>query len=129
MVRVACLVAVVLVLAGCGTERKETPAPSVPASVAPASEAPEPPDNDGPDTEPPASAPGDLSDQGQAYLDEAIGTELGALEAAPPDQAAAHRKTLDNLPGEPDKVLAALSGYQWLSPEAEALYRKAQNSR
>jgi hypothetical protein len=127
MGRVACLLAVVLVLAGCGTDRKETPAPSVPVTATPSVETPpsDAPVTDPPDSGAPESAPGDLSDQAQAYLDEAIGTELGALEAAPPATVGDRRKTLDNLPEKPDQVVAALKDYQWLSPEAAALYRKA----
>ena len=47
------------------------------------------------DVEPTAEA-GDLPQQAQAYLDEALGTELGALEAAAPATAAAKRKTLES---------------------------------
>jgi hypothetical protein len=137
MGRIACLAAVVLVLAGCGGgDDKPAPPPAAPpasvAAPAPSASDDDPYATDEPSTQvteeqdnDPSDDPGDLSDQGQAYLDEAVGTELGALESAPASKAGARRKTLENLPEEPDKVLAALRDYEWLSPEAKALYQKA----
>ena len=73
----------------------------------------------------PTTVPGDLSDEAQSYLDQALGIELGALESAPEATAAQHRETLDRLPDNPSQVLVALRNYEWLSPEAEALYERA----
>lgn len=132
--RVAILLPVLLIAGGCGDD-KEPPAPVASAPiVAPSATAPSGlPDPDQsvyvedpetPDPQP-TTAPGDLSDQAQADLDEALGTELGALEGASAEIAAPRRKVLDALPEEPRQVLGALKNYVWYSPEARALYDKA----
>ena len=130
----ALVVMAVLGLAGCGTARQPAPSPPSPpsASALPsASESDDPfggPDPSAQVTEEedvePSAAPGDLSDEAQAYLDEAVGTELGALA-----EAGERRPTLEKLPDDPSKVLAALKDYKWLSPEAKALYDKAVSSK
>lgn len=138
MGRMLLAVAAVLVLAGCGGSDKPPPPAPLPPTSAPASI--EPSDDDPfATTEPsaqvteeedpePSAAPGDLSDEAQAMLDEAVGTELGALEAAPPAEAAKRRANLEKLPEEPAKVVAALRDYEWYSPQAKALYQKAISS-
>jgi hypothetical protein len=135
----ALLLIPLLALTGCGDD----PEPSAPPPVAPSSAAPAPsaapsayvtpsgPSAPDPDEsvyveedDDPTAAPGDLSDQAQAYLDEAIGIELGALEASG-DKGKARRQVLEKLPDDPSKVLAALRTYSWWSPEAKTLYDKA----
>ena len=126
------LVPVLLTAAACGDDEAPQiappPSPVVTASSPSAlpSAAPEPSDSvyEEEDVEPTAEA-GDLPQQAQAYLDEALGTELGALEAAAPATAAAKRKTLEKLPATPTQVLSALKTYEWVSPEAKALYARA----
>jgi len=132
--RVLVLLPVLLIIGGCGDD--ETPptpvvsAPSAAPSLAVPSELPSPDDSvyveepETPDPDP-TTAAGDLSDQAQALLDEALGTELGALEGAPAETAAPRRKVLDALPEDPRQVLAALKNYVWYSPEARALYDQA----
>jgi hypothetical protein len=126
--RVLVLIAA-LGLAGCGTAPPSPPAPSAvssgPVSSAPGSSAPAAPDEspseiiEEEDVEP-SAAPGEISQQAQAYLDESQGVELGALE-----QKGERRPALDQLPEDPSRVLTALRGYPWLSPQAKALYDKA----
>ncbi|GLY98513.1 hypothetical protein [Actinoplanes sp. NBRC 103695] len=119
------------VLAGCGSDKAPTPLPPPPAPIFPStSESDDPfggPDPSAQVTEEedvePSADPGDLSDQAQAYLDEAVGTELGALA-----EAGERRPALEKLPDDPSKVLAALKDYTWLSPQAKALYEKAVSS-
>jgi hypothetical protein len=124
-----------LIAGGCGDDEPAQPAP-VPATSAPSvapsapapSDVPDPDDSvyvEEPEDPEPTTAAGDLSDQAQAQLDEAIGTELGALEGAPAETAAPRRKVLDALPDDPRQVLNALKNYVWYSPEARALYDKA----
>jgi hypothetical protein len=127
----ALVVIAVSVLAGCGAEKAPTPLPPPPAPIFPSvSESDDPfggPDPSAQVTEEedvePSAAPGDLSDQAQAYLDEAVGTELGALA-----EAGERRPALETLPDDPSKVLAALKDYTWLSPQAKTLYEKAVSS-
>lgn len=128
----ALVVVAMLGLAGCGTDKTPAP-PAPPSSVLPPSVLPSSTESDDPfggpdpttqvteeeDVEP-SAAPGDLSDEAQAYLDEAVGIELGALA-----EAGERRPTLETLPEDPSKVLAALKDYTWLSPQAKALYAKA----
>jgi hypothetical protein len=132
------LVIPLLALGGCGSDDKSerpappaaassaTPAPSASAAASTSVSTPPAPDesvyvDEDDDT---TAAPGDLSDQGQAYLDEAIGTELAALEASG-DKGKQRREALEKLPEDPSKVLAALRTYSWWSPEAKTLYDKA----
>jgi hypothetical protein len=138
--RVLVLLPMIMLTPACGSD-PEPPAPAAPSSAAPPSasapsapasaDTPEPDDSVYVEEEPdPTTAPGDLSDEAQSYLDQALGIELGALASAPEATAAQHRETLDRLPENPSRVLAALKNYQWLSPEAKALYdRAAQASR
>jgi hypothetical protein len=134
------LVVPLLALGGCGSDDKsERPAPPAAASSA----TPGPSASAGPSAsssvstgpapdesvyveqdDDPTAAPGDLSDKGQAYLDEAIGTELAALEASG-DKGKQRRQALEKLPEDPSKVLVALRTYSWWSPEAKTLYDKA----
>jgi hypothetical protein len=90
------LVIPLLALGGCGSDDKSerpappaaassaTPAPSASAAASTSVSTPPAPDESVyvEEDDDPTAAPGDLSDQGQAYLDEAIGTELAALEAS-----------------------------------------------
>jgi hypothetical protein len=133
--RVLVLVPLLLIAGGCGDDEPVRPAP-VPATSAPSvapsaaapSDVPDPDDSvyvEEPEDPEPTAAAGDLSDEAQAQLDEAIGTELGALEGAPAETAAPRRKVLDALPDDPRQVLGALKNYVWYSPEARALYDKA----
>ncbi len=133
--RVLVLLPVLFVAGGCGDEKDPAPGPAVSApapvpSVTVPSDVPEPDDSvyveepETPDPDP-TTAAGDLSDQAQALLDEALGAELGALEGAPAETAAPRRKVLDALPEDPRQVLGALKNYVWYSPEARALYDKA----
>jgi hypothetical protein len=132
--RVLVLLPVLLIAGGCGDdEEPPAPAASAPAtapSVVVPSQVPDPEDSvyeedpEPPDPEP-TTAAGDLSDRAQAYLDEALGMELGALEGASAEVAGPRRKVLDKLPEEPRQVLTALKNYVWFSPEARALYDKA----
>src|SRR5262245_39184275 len=119
MGRIAYLLLVLMaVLAGCGTE-PPAPAPTPPASAGPApSEEVTPEESviEEEDVEP-STAPGDLSDEAQAYLDEALGIELAAVA-----EKGERRPVLEQLPDDPSKVLTALRDYQWLSPQAKALY-------
>lgn len=125
--RVLVLVPPLLLTAACGTAPEATgPAPITPSAAAPSAAVPEPSESVYVDEEPdPTAAPGDLSDEAQSYLDEALAIELGALEQAPPATAAEKGATLDGLPENPSKVLAALRTYKWLSPEAKELYDQA----
>jgi len=132
--RVLVLLLVLLIAGGCGDdETPPTPAVSAPSaapSVTVPSQVPDPDDSvyveepETPDPDP-TTAAGDLSDQAQALLDEALGTELGALEGAPAETAAPRKKVLNALPEDPRQVLAALKNYVWYSPEARALYDQA----
>jgi len=132
--RVLVLLPVLLIAGGCGDDEvPPAPVASTPGaapSVTVPSQVPDPDDSvyvedpESPDPEP-TTAPGDLSDQGQAFLDEALGIELGALEGAPAETAAPRRKVLEGLPEDPRQVLGALQNYVWYSPEARALYDKA----
>ena len=135
--RALVLVPLLMILGACGDDPEPAPAPVAPpssaASAAPSEPAPgEEPDPSDPvyvEEEPeepePTPEPGDLPDEAQSYLDQALGMELGALEQAPAETAAARRKLLDKLPENPTKVLAALKNYPWYSPEARALYDRA----
>ena len=125
------LVPVLLAAAACAHDEapKIAPPPSPAVTLSPSAEpspSPEPSESvyEEEDVEPTAEA-GDLPQQAQAYLDEALGTELAALEAAAPATAAAKRKTLEKLPATPTQVLSALKTYEWVSPEAKALYARA----
>jgi hypothetical protein len=75
--------------------------------------------------EDPTPEAGDLPDEAQANLDEALGIELGALEGAPKATAGPRRAKLDKLPESPTRVLAALRDYPWYSPEARQAYDRA----
>ena len=126
--RALALVPVIMLAAACSGD----PAPSVPTPIAPSSAAPpsaavpEPSDSVFVEEDPdPTAAPGDLSDEAQSYLDQALGIELGALEQAPAATAARKREILDRLPDNPSQVLTALKTYEWQSPEARALYDQA----
>lgn len=139
------LVPLLLVLGACGDDPQPAPssaapppsaAPSAPASGPAtdpsAGEEPDPSDSvyveeDPPESEEPEPAPqaGDLPDEAQSYLDEALGVELGALEAAPKATGDQRREVLNRLPDNPAQVLAALKNYPWFSPEARALYDRA----
>ena len=127
------LVPMIMLVPGCGSDPEPSapaPVPSSPAVSAPASvpASPGPEESVYVEEEPdPTAVPGDLSDEAQSYLDQALGIELGALESAPEATAAQHREILDRLPDNPSQVLAALKNYEWLSPEAEALYDRAAN--
>ena len=137
--RVLVLLPVLLIAGGCGDDEPAQPpapptsAPVVAPSVTAPSAVPDPDDSvyvEDPETPDPdlTTAAGDLSDEAQAQLDEALGTELGALEGASTEVAAPRRKILDALPDDPRQVLAALKNYVWYSPEARALYDKAVKS-
>jgi hypothetical protein len=131
-----------LALGGCGDDDPAPVTPAPPSSVAPpsapasapasagaGSAEPSPDESVYVEEDPdPTEPPGQLSQQGQSYLDEALGLELGALEGAG-DQAKQRRAILDKLPEDPDKVLIALQGYPWWSPEAKTLYDKALATR
>jgi hypothetical protein len=130
------VLAPLLVLTGaCGDDPEPcAPAPVTPSATAPASAVPASPSAAVPqpsdsvyveEEDEPTAAPGDLSEEAQSYLDQALGMELGALEQAPAETATARRKLLDKLPENPTKVLAALKNYPWYSPEARALYDRA----
>jgi hypothetical protein len=125
------VLAPVIMLAGACSGDTESPAPapaapSSPASASPPAPAPEPSDSVYvEEDEEPSTAPGDLSDEAQAHLDEALGIELGALAEAPAAAAADRRKVLDALPDSPSAVLTALDDYPWFSPEAKAAYERA----
>jgi hypothetical protein len=97
--------------------------PSVTASSPAPSQPADPPDED-PATGTPIE-PGEVSDEAQSHLDEALGLELGALEGASAGVAGPRRKVLDRLPENPKQVLAALKDYVWFSPEARAAYDRA----
>ena len=126
-----------LAVAGCGGDESPTPAPNAPVTMPPSlpDPAPSPSDDDpfgGPDPSKqvieeedvdPTGTPGDLSDEAQGYLDEALGKELSALEGK--GSAGRQREKLDQLPEEPAAVLGALKDYKWTSPEAKKLYDKA----
>jgi hypothetical protein len=132
--RTLVLVPVLLVAAACGDDETPpvVPPPSAAVSASSVPSGPAEPTAPNPsesvyveeDPDPTAEA-GDLSDEAQAYLDEALGIELGALESAAPATAAARRKTLETLPANPSQVLAALKKYEWVSPEAKARYAQA----
>jgi hypothetical protein len=135
--RALVLVPMLMLVGACGDDPDPKPAPAVSPSVvaslpgasASPADVPDPSDSvyvedesEVPDPEPEA---GDLSDEAQANLDEAIGMELGALEGAPKDVADRRRAVLGRLPDNPSQVLAALKNYEWFSPEAKALYAQA----
>jgi hypothetical protein len=132
--RVLVLLPLLLITGGCGDDgvppAPAVSAPSAAPSVAVPFDVPDPDysvyeeEPETPDPEP-TTATGDLSDQAQAYLDEALGTELGALDGAPAETATPRREVLDRLPEDPRQVLGALKNYVWYSPEARALYDKA----
>jgi hypothetical protein len=133
--RILVLAALLLLTGACGDDPEPSaPAPVSPSVTAPASAVPASPSAAVPqpsdsvyveEDDEPTAAPGDLSDQAQSYLDQALGMELGALEQAPAETAGPRRKLLEKLPENPTKVLAALKNYPWYSPEARALYDRA----
>jgi len=134
--RMLALVPMIMLVSACGGDPEpsapapvpSSPAVSTPASAPASAVTPEPDDSVYVEEEPdPTAVPGDLSDEAQSYLDQALGIELGALESAPKATAAQHREILDRLPDNPSQVLAALQNYEWLSPEAKALYDRAAN--
>ena len=131
--RVLILLPLLPLLSACGDDA-ETPTPTPPASAAPASVVPlpEPSDPDPVESseyveedEEPSAQPGDLSDEAQALLDQALGEELTALATAPAAEAKKRQPTLDKLPESPTEALTALKGYQWFSVEAKKLYDQA----
>lgn len=136
--RILALVPVLLVATACGDD-PEPVAPASPPVTAPAapSSAPSDPGADLPvipegsatlyeeEDVDPTDAPGDLSGEVQSYLDEALGTELGALAGASAEVADGRRAILDKLPDNPAQVLTALKSYSWYSPEAKTAYDKA----
>ena len=132
--RVLTLVPVIMLSAACGDDPDPVappplpPSASLPASVPSAapSQTPEPDDSVYvEEDEEPTDAPGDLSGDVQGFLDEALATELGALEGAPAEAADSRRALLDKLPENPSQVLTALKSYPWYSPEAKTAYDKA----
>ncbi|MCA2217781.1 hypothetical protein [Jidongwangia harbinensis] len=145
--RLLVLVPVLMSAAACGDDAEPAdPPPSPVVSVAVPSEPPSAPPTSEPANRPtskPASKPkptdsvyveededptpeaGDLPDESQAHLDEALGIELGALEGAPKATAGPRRAKLDKLPESPTQVLAALRDYPWYSPEARQAYDRA----
>jgi hypothetical protein len=136
--RALALVPLLMIVGACGDDPEPAPAPvSPPSSVAPSAapggdasaEAPDPDDSvyveEEPEQPEPTPEAGDLPDEAQSYLDEALGVELGALEGAPKEAADERRKVLEGLPDNPSQVLAALKNYPWYSPEARALYDRA----
>ncbi len=139
--RALVLVPLLMIVGACGDDPEPSPEPVAPPSSAAASVAPSAPiggfsdDVPAPDDsiyveeepEEPEPTPeaGDLPDEAQSYLDEALGLELGALEGAPKEAADDRRKVLERLPDNPSQVLAALKNYPWYSPEARALYDRA----
>jgi hypothetical protein len=133
--RVLVLVPVLLTVAACGADEPADPAPATssaaaspvaPPSATDPSELPEPSGSVYEEEEPdPTAAPGDLPDEAQSYLDQALGIELSELQSAPAATAAQKREVLDRLPDNPTQVLAALKNYQWLSAEAKDLYDQA----
>jgi hypothetical protein len=131
--RMLALVPMIMLASACGSDEPSAPAPlpsspavSAPVSAPPSAATPEPDDSVFVEEEPdPTAVPGDLSDEAQSYLDQALGIELGALASAPKATAAQHREILDRLPDNPSQVMAALRNYEWLSPEAKALYERA----
>jgi uncharacterized protein with von Willebrand factor type A (vWA) domain len=60
----------------------------------------------------------------QQLLDQALATERDALSARSDDDALFARSMLDNLPRSTSQAVQELSGYQWASPEAAALYQQ-----
>jgi hypothetical protein len=136
--RALVLVPMLMIAGACGDDPRPAPSPAAPPSAVvapsavpsgPAGEEPDPSDSvyveEEPEAPDPTPEPGDLSDEAQSYLDEALGIELGALEAAPEATADRRREVLSRLPDNPSQVLAALKTYEWLSPEARALYDRA----
>ena len=133
--RILVLAPLLLLTGACGDDPEPSapastaPSPAATTSAAPASpSAPVPEPSDSvyvEEDEEPTAAPGDLSDEAQSYLDQALGIELGALEQAPAEAATDRRKLLDKLPENPTQVMAALKNYPWYSPEARALYDRA----
>jgi hypothetical protein len=131
--RSALALAVLMAVAGCGHDDAETPGPP-PISAAPPSavpsQAPSTPVDDGEsayvEEEPdPTPAAGDLPDEAQSFLDQALQTELEVLSTA--GTAAAEKKLgqLNELPEDPHKVLSKLATYTWQSAEAKKLYEQA----
>jgi hypothetical protein len=133
--RVLVLVPLLLVAGACGDDPEPAPAPVAPPSSAASASAPAPGEEPDPsdsvfvEQEPeeldPTPEAGDLPDEAQAYLDEAVGVELGALEGAPKETADQRRAVLGRLPDNPSQVLILLQNYPWYSAEAKALYDKA----
>ena len=125
--RALVLIPVLLAAAACGDDETPPVAPPSPViSATPPSAEPSPSESVYVEEDvDPTAAPGDLSEAAQGYLDEALATELDALESAPPATAATRRATLEKLPDNPTQVLAALKNYQWISPDAKVLYEKA----
>lgn len=123
--RALVLVPVITLVTACAGG-PEPPAPVSPSSATASAAVPEPSDSVFVEEDPdPTTAPGDLSDEAQSYLDRALGIELEALQQAPTATAEQKRKILDGLPDNPSQVLDALKNYDWQSPEAEALYDQA----
>ena len=105
--RMLALVPMIMLASACGSDPEPSapaPMPSSPAASAPASAAtPDPEDSVYVEEEPdPTTVPGDLSDEAQSYLDQALGIELGALES----RAGGHRGTASRDPrpaaGQPE---------------------------
>jgi hypothetical protein len=126
-----------LALPGCGDDKPTPTPPPAPTALPPSLPGPAPsPSDDDPfaETDPskpvveeedeePTVAPGELSDEASAYLDEALGKELTTLEGK--GAAGRQREKLDQLPDDPAQVLNELRDYKWTSPEAKRLYDKA----
>ena len=131
--RSALVLALLMAVAACGHD--DTPAPALPPiSFAPPavvpSVAPSTPVDTGEsayvEEEPdPTPAKGDLPDEAQSFLDQALQTELEVLSTA--GTAAAEKKLgqLNELPEDPRKVLSKLATYTWQSTEAKKLYQQA----
>jgi hypothetical protein len=131
--RSAVALALLMTVAACGDEGTKTadppPISAAPPSAVP-SDPPSTPVDDGEsayvEEEPdPTPASGDLPDEAQSFLDQALDTELNVLTTA--GTAAAEKKLgqLGDLPEDPRQVLKKLATYTWQSAQAKALYEKA----
>jgi hypothetical protein len=127
------VLALLMTVAACGDGDTKTAGPP-PISAAPSSAVPsdtasvpvDPGESAYVEEEPdPTPASGDLPDEAQSFLDQALDTELNVLSTA--GTAAAEKKLgqLGDLPENPRQVLKKLATYIWQSAEAKSLYEQA----